>query len=111
MIANDRSGVNSPSDRPRLLSEVSTVLTTLKCNVVNAKVWTHNAPTTSILQVTSEEMGGTINDPERLSMMKQLLCNVLRCRNKLRNSKTIVYDRVTQTKRRSSPANVCRPRL
>ncbi|KAK4721413.1 hypothetical protein R3W88_011646 [Solanum pinnatisectum] len=111
MIANDRARVNSPSDRPRLLSEVSIVLTTLKCNVVNAKVWTHNAPTTTILQVTGDEMGGTINDPKRLSMMKQLLCNVLRCSNKLRNSKTITYDGVSQTERGSLPANVCRPRL
>ncbi|KAH0706333.1 hypothetical protein KY285_010837 [Solanum tuberosum] len=48
---------NNPiwSDRPGLLSEVRTVLTNLKCNVVNAKVWTHNAPVAAIVQVTGEE--------------------------------------------------------
>ncbi|KAG5580260.1 hypothetical protein H5410_050887, partial [Solanum commersonii] len=84
-----------PSDRPGQLSEGSTVLTNLKCNVVNSKVWTHNTATTPIVQVTGEETGGTINDPERLCMMKQLLCNVLRCSNKFRNSNTIDYSVLT----------------
>ena len=44
------------------------------------------------MKVIGEEMRCTINDPERLSMIKQLLHNVLRCRDKLMNSKTIVYD-------------------
>ncbi|KAG5621828.1 hypothetical protein H5410_007046 [Solanum commersonii] len=35
--SNDSAQVNSPSDRPGLLSHVSTVHTNLKCNVVNAK--------------------------------------------------------------------------
>ncbi|KAH0709494.1 hypothetical protein KY284_010921 [Solanum tuberosum] len=52
---NDRAQVNNQSDRPGLLSEVRTVLTNLKCNVVNAKVWTHNAPVAAIVQVTGEE--------------------------------------------------------
>jgi len=64
------------------------------------------------MQVTGEEMRGTVNNPERLSMMKQLLQNVLRCRDKLRNSKTIVYDSgLSYTERSPSPANVCIPRL
>ncbi|WMV07582.1 hypothetical protein MTR67_000967 [Solanum verrucosum] len=88
------------SDRPGLLSEVSAVLTNLKCNVVNAEVWTHNTRAAAIMQVKDEETGGTIKDPERLSMMKQLLCNVLRCSNKLRDAKTIVSDGVSHTERR-----------
>ncbi|XP_006367493.1 ACT domain-containing protein ACR4-like isoform X1 [Solanum tuberosum] len=88
------------SDRPGLLSEMSAVLTNLKCNVVNAEVWTHNTRAAAIMQVKDEETGGTINDPERLSMMKQLLCNVLRCSNKLRDAKTIVSDGVSHTERR-----------
>nr|XP_004228421.1 ACT domain-containing protein ACR4-like isoform X1 [Solanum lycopersicum] len=88
------------SDRPGLLSEMRAVLTNLKCNVVNAEVWTHNTRAAAIMQVTDEETGGTINDPERLSMMKQLLCNVLRCSNKLRDAKTIVSDGVSHTERR-----------
>uniref|UniRef100_M1CXD9 Amino acid binding protein n=1 Tax=Solanum tuberosum TaxID=4113 RepID=M1CXD9_SOLTU len=57
MISDDLSRVNSPSDRPGLLYELSTTLTNLKCNVVNAKVWTHNAPAVVIMQVTGEETG------------------------------------------------------
>ncbi|KAG5571470.1 hypothetical protein H5410_061236 [Solanum commersonii] len=91
-ITNDHARINSPSDRPGLLSEVSTILTNLKCNVVTAKVWTHNAPTSAVVKVTGEETGGTINDPKRLSMMNQLLYNVLRYSNKLRNSETIVSE-------------------
>ncbi|KAJ8574354.1 hypothetical protein K7X08_026159 [Anisodus acutangulus] len=88
------------SDRPGLLSEVSAVLTNLKCNVLNAEVWTHNTRAAAIMQVTDEENGGAISDPERLSMIKQLLCNVLRGSNKLRDAKTIVSDGVSHTERR-----------
>ncbi|OIT27855.1 PREDICTED: ACT domain-containing protein ACR4-like isoform X3 [Nicotiana attenuata] len=88
------------SDRPGLLSEVSAVLTNLKCNVVNAEVWTHNTRAAAIMQVTDEVHGGAITDPERLSTMKQLLCNVLRGSNKLRDAKTIVSDGVSHTERR-----------
>ncbi|WMV15399.1 hypothetical protein MTR67_008784 [Solanum verrucosum] len=56
-ISDDLSRVNSSSDRPGLLYELNTALTNLKCNVVNAKVWTHNAPTAAIMQVTGEETG------------------------------------------------------
>ncbi|KAL3347638.1 hypothetical protein AABB24_021353 [Solanum stoloniferum] len=45
------------SDRPGLLSEVTAVLTNLKCNVVNAEVWTHNTRAAAIMQVTDEETG------------------------------------------------------
>lgn len=39
------------TDRPGLLSEVSAVLTSLKCNVVNAEVWTHNMRAAAVMQV------------------------------------------------------------
>ncbi|KAK4708774.1 hypothetical protein R3W88_029699 [Solanum pinnatisectum] len=65
----------------------------------------------AIMQVTVKETVGTINDLERLSMMKELLCNVLRYSNKLRDAKTIVSDGVSHTERKSSPTNVCRPRF
>ncbi|KAK6133975.1 hypothetical protein DH2020_032277 [Rehmannia glutinosa] len=45
------------SDRPGLLSEVSAVLTHLKCNVVSAEVWTHNTRAAAVMQVTDEETG------------------------------------------------------
>ncbi|GFY88762.1 ACT domain repeat 4 [Actinidia rufa] len=50
------------SDRPGLLSEVSAVLTHLKCNVVNAEVWTHNTRAASVMQVTDEK---TVTHTER----------------------------------------------
>ncbi|KAJ8774542.1 hypothetical protein K2173_016988 [Erythroxylum novogranatense] len=88
------------SDRPGLLSEVSAVLTNLKCNVVNAEVWTHNTRAAAVMQVTDEDTGSAITDPERLSRIKQLLCNVLRGSNRSRGSKTVVSHELTHTDRR-----------
>lgn len=88
------------SDRPGLLSEVSAVLTHLKCNVVNGEVWTHNTRAAAVMQVTEEETGGAITDPERLSMIKKLLCNVLKGSNKSREAKTVVSHGGTHTERR-----------
>ncbi|KAJ9707719.1 hypothetical protein PVL29_000001 [Vitis rotundifolia] len=88
------------SDRPGLLSEVSAVLTHLKCNVVNAEVWTHNTRAAAVMHVADEETGCAITDPERLSKVKQLLCNVLKGSNKSREAKTVVSHGVTHTERR-----------
>ncbi|XP_048318919.2 ACT domain-containing protein ACR4 [Ziziphus jujuba] len=88
------------SDRPGLLSEVSAVLTNLKCNVVSAEVWTHNTRAAAVMQVTDEETGSAITDPERLSRIKELLCNVLKSSNKYRGAKTVVSHGVTHTERR-----------
>lgn len=88
------------SDRPGLLSEVSAVLTHLKCNVVNAEVWTHNNRAASVMQVTDEETGLAITDHERLSKIKELLCNVLKGSNKIKEAKTVVAHAVTHTERR-----------
>lgn len=88
------------SDRPGLLSEVSAVLTNLKCNVVSAEVWTHNSRAAAVMQVTDEESGSAITDPERLCRIKELLCNVLKGSNKYRGAKTVVSHGVTHTERR-----------
>lgn len=66
------------TDRPGLLSEVSAVLTDLKCNVVNAEIWTHNARATAIIQVKDQLTGNAIEDPKRLCLIKNLLGNVLK---------------------------------
>ncbi|KAK9266766.1 hypothetical protein L1049_012654 [Liquidambar formosana] len=87
-------------DRPGLLSEVSAVLTHLKCNVVNAEVWTHNTRAAAVMQVTDEETGSAITDHERLAKIKQLLCNVLKGSNKSKSAKTVVAHGVTHTERR-----------
>lgn len=83
------------SDRPGLLSEVSAVLTNLKCNIVNAEVWTHNTRAAAVMHVNDEETGSAITDPQRLSLVKELLCNVLGGGNRKRGAKTVVADEVT----------------
>lgn len=88
------------TDRPGLLSEVSAVLTDLKCNVVNAEVWTHNTRAAAVMHVTYESTGSPISDPERLSMIKKLLCNVLKGNNKTRGAKSVVSVGDTHTERR-----------
>lgn len=87
------------TDRPGLLSEVSAVLTHLKCNVVNAEVWTHNTRAAAVMQVTDEATGSPIDDPDRLSVIKRLLCNVLKGSN-LREAKTLVSHEGMHTERR-----------
>ncbi|KAE9615461.1 putative [Protein-PII] uridylyltransferase [Lupinus albus] len=88
------------SDRPGLLSEVSAVLTNLNCNILNAEVWTHNARAAAVIHVNDEETGSAIGDPQKLSLIKKLLCNVLRGGNKKRGAKTVVTDEITHTERR-----------
>ncbi|KAF2292944.1 hypothetical protein GH714_029999 [Hevea brasiliensis] len=65
-------------DRPGLLSEVFAVLTDLKCNVVAAEVWTHNSRMASVVYITDEATGLPIDDPDRLTKIKQLLLYVLK---------------------------------
>ncbi|XVF85758.1 hypothetical protein PTKIN_Ptkin17bG0143000 [Pterospermum kingtungense] len=88
------------TDRPGLLSEVSAVLRHLKCNVVGAEVWTHNTRAAAVMQVTDEETGTAITDPERLSRIKTLLSNVLKGSNKSGLAKTAVSHSATHTERR-----------
>lgn len=88
------------SDRPGLLSEVSAILTQLKCNVVNAEVWTHNTRAAAVMQVTDEKTGGAVTDPDRLTMVKRRLCPLLKGGNSYRKAKTVVSNGVTHTARR-----------
>lgn len=66
------------TDRPGLLSEVCAVLADLHCNVVNAEIWTHNTRAAAVVHVTDDCSGCAIEDPSRLSTIRDLLCNVLR---------------------------------
>lgn len=88
------------TDRPGLLSEVSAVLTHFKCNVLNAEVWTHNTRAAFIVKVTDDETGSAIVDPERLSVIKLMLCNVVKGSNKAKEAKTVVAHGVVHTERR-----------
>jgi UTP:GlnB (protein PII) uridylyltransferase len=66
------------TDRPGLLSEVCAVLTDLSCNVVNAEVWAHNARAAAVIHITDQSTGTAIEDPRQLSLIKELLYNVLK---------------------------------
>ena len=65
-------------DRPGLFSEISAVLTELKCNVVEAHAWSHNARIACIVHVSDELTAGHINDPGRLATIEDHLSTVLR---------------------------------
>lgn len=88
------------SDRPGLLSDVTAVLTDLKCKVVNAELWTHNNRAAAVMQVTDEETGDAITDPERITMVKRLLYNLLKGSSKSREAKTEVSHGLTHAGRR-----------
>ncbi|KAF8390680.1 hypothetical protein HHK36_025207 [Tetracentron sinense] len=89
------------TDRPGLLSEVCAVLTHLQCNVVDAEIWTHNARAAAVVHVTDESTGCAIEDPKRISTIKELLCNVLKGNNDLKTAKmTVSPSGVTHTERR-----------
>ncbi|KAF9671739.1 hypothetical protein SADUNF_Sadunf12G0079600 [Salix dunnii] len=66
------------TDRPGLLSEVCAVLTDLSCSVVNAEIWAHNARAAAVIQITDQSTGTAIEDPMQLSLIQDLLYNVLK---------------------------------
>ncbi|KAM7253986.1 hypothetical protein ACFE04_027094 [Oxalis oulophora] len=67
------------SDRPGLLSEICAVLSDLGYSVVDAEIWTHNGRAAAIIDVKNHSTGGdTIEDPNQLFTMKELLCNVIK---------------------------------
>ncbi|XP_039140106.1 ACT domain-containing protein ACR4-like isoform X2 [Dioscorea cayenensis subsp. rotundata] len=100
-LSTDHTSIElTGTDRPGLLSEVSAVLNDLKCNVVNAEVWTHNTRAAAVMHVTDDLTGSAITDPERLSKIKELLCNVLMGSNKVQGAKMVVSGEVTHTERR-----------
>ncbi|KAH7683238.1 [Protein-PII] uridylyltransferase protein [Dioscorea alata] len=88
------------TDRPGLLSEVCAVLTDLKCNVVKAEVWSHNTRVAAVVHVTDESTGLAIEDLDRLSTIRELLCNVLKVNSDSRTAKMTVSMGVTHAERR-----------
>ncbi|OMO57716.1 hypothetical protein CCACVL1_25695 [Corchorus capsularis] len=87
-------------DRPGLLSEIFAVLTDLKCNVVASEVWTHNSRMASVVYITDEDTGTPIDNPERLTKIKQLLLYVLKGDRDKRSANTAVSLGSTHTERR-----------
>ncbi|URE46862.1 ACT domain [Musa troglodytarum] len=88
------------TDRPGLLSEICAVLANRNCSVAKAELWTHNTRVAAVVHVTEESTGGAVEDPERLSAIKELLCNVLRGDNDSRMGRMTVSKDRTHTERR-----------
>ncbi|TVU46241.1 hypothetical protein EJB05_05766 [Eragrostis curvula] len=90
------------TDRPGLLSEVSAVLASLKCNVVSAEIWTHNTRAAAVMRVTDEDTGSAITDTERLERIKERLSYLLRGGNLSRGATMAMSSGVgtTHTERR-----------
>ncbi|KAJ0564961.1 putative [Protein-PII] uridylyltransferase [Helianthus annuus] len=88
------------TDRVGLLSEVFAVLSDLKCDVVESKVWTHNGRIASLIYLKDCESGRPINDSQKLESIEARLRNVLKGDNDIRSAKTSVSMAVTHTERR-----------
>lgn len=87
-------------DRPGLLSEISAVLTDLKCNIVAAEVWTHNSRMASVIYITDEVTGGPIDDSDQLAKIKRLLCYVLKGDREKQSAKANISVVSAHTERR-----------
>ncbi|XP_004511642.1 ACT domain-containing protein ACR8 [Cicer arietinum] len=88
------------TDRVGLLSEVFAVLADLQCDVVEAKVWTHNGRIASLIFVKDCNSGTTIEDSQKINKIEVLLRNVLKGDNDIRSAKTSVSMSVMHTERR-----------
>ena len=87
-------------DRPGLLSEIFAVLAGLKCNVVASEIWTHNSRMASVVYITDEATGLPIDDPDRLTKIKQLLLCILIGDRDKRSANTAVSVGSTHKERR-----------
>lgn len=88
------------TDRVGLLSEVFAVLAEQQCDVVNAKVWTHNGRIASLIYVKDSNSGTLIEDSRRISTIEARLRNVLKGDNDIRSAKTSITNAVVHTERR-----------
>lgn len=83
-----------------LLSEVFAVLAELQCDVVEAKVWTHNGRIASLIYVKDCNSGSPIKDSEKIDTIVGRLRNVLKGDDDILYAKTSVSMTVTHTERR-----------
>ncbi|XP_057976987.1 ACT domain-containing protein ACR8-like [Malania oleifera] len=88
------------TDRLGLMSEVFAVLADLQCNVVEAKVWTHNGRIASLIYVKDCDSGSPIEDSQKIDRIEGRLRSVLKGDNDIRSAKTSVSMTVTHTERR-----------
>ncbi|CAJ1928257.1 unnamed protein product [Sphenostylis stenocarpa] len=88
------------TDRVGLLSEVFAVLGDLQCDVVEAKVWTHNGRIASLIYVKDSSSGSTIEDSQKINKIELRLRNVLKGDNDIRSAKISVSISAMHTERR-----------
>ncbi|KAG7016924.1 ACT domain-containing protein ACR8 [Cucurbita argyrosperma subsp. argyrosperma] len=88
------------TDRVGLLSEIFAVLAELQCDVVEAKVWTHNGRIASLIYVKDCNSDSPINDSEKIDTIVGRLRNVLKGDDDILYAKTSVSMAVTHTERR-----------
>lgn len=88
------------TDRVGLLSEVFAVLFDLQCDVVEAKVWTHNGRIASLIYVRDCDSGTTIDDSQKINRIEARLRNVLKGDNDIRSATTSVSMAAIHTERR-----------
>ncbi|KAL5727997.1 ACT domain-containing protein acr8 [Ranunculus cassubicifolius] len=88
------------TDRPGLLSEVFAVLQDLQCNIVEAKVWTHNGRIACLIFVKDVDSGSPIEDSQKISKIELRLRNVLKGDNDIHGAKTTVAMADVHTERR-----------
>ncbi|KAI4338830.1 hypothetical protein MLD38_023841 [Melastoma candidum] len=88
------------TDRVGLLSEVFAVLADLDCDVVEAKVWTHNGRIASLIYMKDCNSGSPIEDSQQIDRIEARLRQVLKGDNDIRSAKTVFSMAVTHTERR-----------
>ncbi|XP_058764155.1 ACT domain-containing protein ACR8 [Vicia villosa] len=101
---NHRNGLTAlelkGTDRVGLLSEVFAVLAEFQCDVVEAKVWTHNGRTASLIYVKDCTSGTSIEDSQKISRLEARLRYVLQGDSDIRSVKTSISDVVIHPERR-----------
>lgn len=88
------------TDRLGLLSLVFAVLADLQCNVVDAKVWTHNGRIASLIFIKDCNSGSPIEDSQKIDRIEARLRNVLKGDNDIRSARTSVSPGITHNERR-----------
>ncbi|KAI4370035.1 hypothetical protein MLD38_018422 [Melastoma candidum] len=88
------------TDRIGLLSEVFAVLADLQCNIVEAKMWTHNGRIASLIYVKDCNSGSPIEDSQQINRIVSRLRSVLKGDSDIRSARTTVSLAVNHTERR-----------
>lgn len=88
------------TDRPGLLSDISTVLAKFGLNVNAAEVWTHMKKAAFLLLINDKVKGGPIEDPKLLQKVKEEVSQIARSSNDKDGSKMDFKIGYTHSERR-----------